>query len=52
MLLGEDTQHEAALAVRLKGGRDDDVFAGRELEAVAHLTEVGEGVAHGHRALP
>ena len=52
MLLGEDTQHEAALAVRLEGGRDDDVFAGRELEAVAHLTPFLKGVALGHQMLP
>ena len=51
MLLGEDTQHEAALAVRLAGGRDDDVFAGQELVAAAPLTPFLKDAGLGHRTL-
>lgn len=52
MFLREDPQHKAALAVRFEGGWNDHVVAGWEFEAVAHLTQVREGVAHGHGALP
>lgn len=36
-LLGEDTDQELALLVRLECGRHDEIMAGRQLEAAAHL---------------
>lgn len=51
MFLRENAEYEAALAVRLEGGGDNDVFSGRQFKAAAHLTRVYEGVAHGHGSL-
>ena len=39
---GEDSDDELSLLVRLEGGRDDDVRAGREPEPDGHLAEVDE----------
>lgn len=42
LLLGEHTDAEVSVEVRLEGGRDHQVLPWRQLEARAHLTEVDE----------
>lgn len=44
LLLREDTQAEIAVFVRLEGGRHHEVFAYRQPEACADLTQVDEGL--------
>lgn len=44
LLLREDTQAEVTVLIRLEGGRHDQVFASRQLEACADLTQVDEGL--------
>jgi len=41
-LLGEHAEHKVSLRLGLKGGRHDDVLAGRQAEARAHLPQVDE----------
>lgn len=47
MLLREDPDGEVAVLVGLEGGREDEVLPGREAEAVAHLSQVDEGLRAG-----
>ena len=51
LLLRKHTEDETALAVWLKGGRNDDVLPRGKLESSADLPEIDEGAAHGHRPL-
>lgn len=51
VFLSKNTHYEGALAVRLERRGNNDVFAGWQFEAGAHLTHVYEGVTHGHGPL-
>lgn len=44
LLLCEDSQDKVGLSVGLKGGGDDEVLAGGQTDAGAHLPEVNEGL--------
>lgn len=47
LLLGEHSDAEVSILVRLKGGRDDQVLSRGELEARAHLPQIDEGFGLG-----
>lgn len=51
MLLREHPEDEASFAVRFKCGGDDDVLSRRQLEPIAHLPQVDEGLTASHRRL-
>lgn len=44
LLLGEDSQDKVGFSVGLKGGGDDEVLAGGQTDAGAHLPHVNEGL--------
>ena len=45
LLLGEDPDEEVGLLVGLEGGGDQQVFSGRQREALGHLPHVDVGLA-------
>lgn len=42
VLLAEDPEQEVSILMRLKSGGDDDIFAWRQPEVIAHLPGIGE----------
>lgn len=52
LLLCEHPQDEASFAVRLEGGRDDDIFSRLQFEAVTHFPQVDEVFTASHRLHP
>lgn len=44
LLLREDAQAEVTILVGLEGGGNDEVFARRQVEPCADLTQVNEGL--------
>lgn len=51
VFLSKNTKYKGAVAVWLECRWNNDVFTGWQFETAAHLTQVYEGVTHGHGSL-
>lgn len=51
VFLSKNTKYKGTLAVWLERRWNNDIFTGWQFETAAHLTQVYEGVTHGHRSL-